>query len=225
MSVAKAPWQVSLQWLGRHFCGASIYNRHILVTAAHCLHGRHIKDLNARVGTSFRNHNGMIHAFKNYVIHNNYSEVNEKLKVYDIGMIWLQVPLTLASHVYPIPLSTIQPEPGSHIWTLGYGRTAEHKETVQLSAIHMKVLDNTDCAAILGEKHVTEVNFCAAAEGKEPCQGDFGDPLVQDKKLVGIVSWSTGCEDPQFPDVYTNVVTLRQWVEDTADSNGAETLI
>ena len=35
----KYPWQVSLQYVDKHRCGASIMNENFIITAGHCLGG------------------------------------------------------------------------------------------------------------------------------------------------------------------------------------------
>ncbi|XP_039765809.1 chymotrypsin-2-like isoform X2 [Pararge aegeria] len=49
--------------------------------------------------------------------------------------------------------------------------------------------------------------------------GDSGGPLIEDGKIVGVVSWGVPCAKG-FPDVYSRVFTFKDWIlEKTEISN------
>lgn len=69
--------------------------------------------------------------------------------------------------------------------------------------------------------------ICASSNGKKkgPCVGDIGSPLVtpdidigplEDTKLVGLYSWGKTCGNADYPDVYSNVASVRNWIATTA---------
>jgi hypothetical protein len=81
-------------------------------------------------------------------------------------------------------------------------------------AVELKLMTNQECkrkydAEIEKNNWIGNYSLCARNKGKDSCQGDSGGPLVCniDGKAVssGIVSGGTGCADPRFPGIYTNV--------------------
>ena len=54
------------------------------------------------------------------------------------------------------------------------------------------------------------------SDGKGSCTGDEGGPYVcninNKTVLVGVISWSNGCADPDFPGVYARVTHVLDWI-------------
>ena len=60
---------------------------------------------------------------------------------------------------------------------------------------------------------ITDRMLCASSTSGGPCQGDTGDPLVYNTKLIGMMSFSFGCGEGKFPAVYTDVTKFKDWIE------------
>lgn len=65
---------------------------------------------------------------------------------------------------------------------------------------------------------ITPRHICAGLKkgGKDSCQGDSGGPMTFDegtRKLVGVVSFGTGCAMPSYPGVYGRVTSVRSWIK------------
>ncbi|XP_049957858.1 trypsin delta-like [Schistocerca serialis cubense] len=58
VDISQYPWQLSLQKLGSHSCGASIISSDWVLTAAHCLEGPFINFMSFRAGSSIRESGG-----------------------------------------------------------------------------------------------------------------------------------------------------------------------
>ena len=47
---------------------------------------------------------------------------------------------------------------------------------------------------------------------------DYGGPLVASNRLVGMYSWGVGCGLPEYPEVYTKVSAVCDWIVTNAGS-------
>lgn len=48
--------------------------------------------------------------------------------------------------------------------------------------------------------------FCAAASGKDSCNGDSGGPIVDGSAVLqGTVSWGQGCAEAGYAGVYERI--------------------
>jgi trypsin len=85
----------------------------------------------------------------------------------------------------------------------------------QLQAVNVDIISRTECDNAYADYGGITVNMiCAAVPGggKDACQGDSGGPLVVGVQLVGIVSWGVGCAEAEYPGVYSNVATIKDFI-------------
>lgn len=108
----------------------------------------------------------------------------------------------------------------------GFGRLSESNtgqvETLQRVAV--PYISSSTCTNYYpGRIYDDMVCAGSASGGLDACQGDSGGPLFyqgsggdSDQTQVGIVSWGTGCAEPDKPGVYTSVAHHRDWIKNIA---------
>ncbi|MFG2831811.1 serine protease [Streptomyces sp. NPDC048434] len=224
--LSQSPWAVALASHERfgaqrsgQFCGGVLVGHSTVVTAAHCLSKevlgvpwREVRDLRIVVGRDKLSGGGgqELKPSKIWVNprYNNYTNDGD------------MAVLTLAKPVpnRPIPIAGRQDNAyraGSAATVYGWGdTTGGGSYASQLRAAHVNVLPDAVCArAYPGSADGTykaRTMLCAGEPdgGRDACQGDSGGPLVVRGRLVGLVSWGTGCGQRGSPGVYTRASAL-----------------
>ncbi|MEV5878849.1 serine protease [Streptomyces sp. NPDC052101] len=224
IDISQAPWTVALSSRDRfggtragQFCGGVAVARTTVLTAAHCLAEgvlgappNRARDLKVIAGrTDLMSSEGQEIAVRRARINPGYDSATN---VGDFAV------LTLAK---PLPQSAVVPmagpgdpayTPGTQALVSGWGdTTGKGAYPRRLYAAHLRVLSDDLCTrAYPGGPDGTYRSgsmLCAgeAGGGPDACQGDSGGPLVAAGRLIGLVSWGSGCGKAGSPGVYTRV--------------------
>uniref|UniRef100_A0A8C9XM57 Peptidase S1 domain-containing protein n=1 Tax=Sander lucioperca TaxID=283035 RepID=A0A8C9XM57_SANLU len=212
------PWQASLQSSGSHFCGGSLINSQLLLTASQ---GNIPASLTVSLGLQSlqgSNPNGVSRTVTNVIKHPNY---NSRTNDNDICLLQLSSPVTFTDFIVPVCLAA----PGSTFfsgvssWVTGWGDVnISLPPPGNLMEVNVPIVGNRECNCNYGVGSITNNMICAGlrAGGKDSCQGDSGGPLVSKQGnrwiLGGIVSFGNGCAQPNFPGVYTRMSQYQSWI-------------
>ncbi|SFC34719.1 serine protease [Streptomyces aidingensis] len=211
-------WAVALssperygQERGGHFCGGVVIGARTVLTAAHCLIPRPAGDLRVIAGRAdLKDTGGREVAVEAYWTN---PEYDPRTHSGDLGLLVLAEPLP-GDHVIPL---AGRDDPayaaGTPARVLGWGDVrGDGSYPDVLRAADVFVLDDEQCARAYADsaesghgRFTPGAMVCAGrrAGGADSCQGDSGGPLVARGRLVGLVSWGTGCGLPGRPGVYT----------------------
>lgn len=213
------PWQVSLQSDGSHFCGGSLLNEKIVITAAHCLSDIPPEAITIRIGSTTYKQGGQLFKISATKRHEDYDPATMSN---DIAVVNLATSVTFGKNAKPIKLAEKAPSTGVKAAVTGWGTTSivSGAMSPNLQAVLVKMISNKVCGSDVYNYglSIQPGMICASASGKDSCQGDSGGPLVSDGRLVGIVSWGRGCAAPKLPGVYVDVAYYNSWILKTIDN-------
>ncbi|KOC59197.1 Trypsin-1 [Habropoda laboriosa] len=216
-TIYQAPYQVSLQVSGHHFCGASIIAKNWVLTAGHCTtYGA--SSYRIRSGSTNVNSGGSVHRVQQVIRHENYGTTEKGIPINDIALLRLVDSDAFqfnsarkAANLYQGSSASLV---GKYALITGWGNTNSGTPVV-LNKVSVPMISKKQCDnAYKTIGGVPQGQICAGvmAGGKDSCQGDSGGPLFVDGHLAGVVSWGRGCGTPNFPGVYTDVSYFRQWI-------------
>jgi len=224
VEISESPWTVAVSSRDRfggtragQFCGGVVIGRSTVLTAAHCLSKevlgappKQVRDLKVIAGRGdLLSAEGREIAVRDTWINPRYDSYTN---AGDFAVLTLAEPLA-ASAVIPMAGpgdAAYKPGPGAVVY--GWGDTTGSGDyATALRAARVQVLPDALCEeAYPGSADGTYVAasmLCAGERegGRDACQGDSGGPLVAQGRLVGLVSWGSGCGRAGSPGVYTRV--------------------
>ncbi|KAH8352213.1 hypothetical protein KR084_002712, partial [Drosophila pseudotakahashii] len=228
--IERNPWQVSLVITNSRGCSGVIYSEDVVLTTAHCVRGRSPSDISVSFGSSTwgEGNKTFVHEV---IVHDGYSpEATYGSNANDVAVLRLRTPIPLGKNALPINIATETPKPGQWAQITGWGTThdgATDPGTVNLQGAYVQIEDQVTCQTAYSDSQpscstqnvaITEDMICANGMGKGPCAGDEGGPLVSvpGNQLIGLSSWNSFCAHPLYPDVYSNVIVLNDWIQVTA---------
>ncbi|TSK20091.1 Serine protease hepsin [Bagarius yarrelli] len=208
------PWQVSLQY-------DNVHQRY-----------RHVSRWRVLMGSIYNtpiHKNVVIAEVKTVVYHSSYLpfvDANIDDNSRDIAVLSLTKPLQFTDYIQPVCLPTYgQRLVDGQIGTVtGWGNVEYYgTQATILQEAHIPIISDAVCnAPDYYDNQVTTTMFCAGYEkgGTDSCQGDSGGPFVASDclsktsryRLLGVVSWGTGCAMAKKPGVYTRVSRFLPWI-------------
>ncbi|GGP86470.1 S1 family peptidase [Streptomyces melanogenes] len=130
----------------------------------------------------------------------------------DVAVLTLAHPLPAHSAILMAQAGDRAYTPGTTAEVYGWGDTTGYGDySPTLRAARVQVLPDATCQeAYAGSPDGTftaDSMLCAGdpGGGHDACQGDSGGPLVARGRLIGLVSWGTGCGQAHQPGVYTRI--------------------
>ncbi|MGW2649201.1 serine protease [Streptomyces sp. NPDC001393] len=224
IDVSQAPWTVALSSRDRfggtragQFCGGVAIAPTEVLTAAHCLAEdvlggppNRVRDFRVIAGrTDLLSGEGQEIAVRDARINPGYDSVTN---AGDFAVLTLAKPVPQSAVIGMAGPGDPAYRPGTQALVSGWGDTTGGGAYAhRLFAAHVRVLPDDVCARAYkgGSDGAFRARsmLCAGetAGGRDACQGDSGGPLVAQGRLIGLVSWGSGCGRPGSPGVYTRV--------------------
>lgn len=136
---------------------------------------------------------------------------------YDLAILHLAHPVIVSRHTFPAVLAEKSPLVGSSVQISGWG-TVQPKgafpRTLQVAST-LKVVPIKDCRAKWGRLFDLSGSgiFCAESATQSACHWDSGGPVMQEERLVGVISFGAKrCLEQGTPNGYVDVSTHRHWI-------------
>ncbi|XP_057182459.1 serine protease 53-like [Triplophysa rosa] len=215
------PYMVSVQQYRSHKCGGFLISDQFVMTAAHCrdstetltvVAGAH--DLSNKYEKSVRI------GVSSYEKHPSYKPAPELQA--DIMILKLDQTVKLNKNIKTIPIPTTPEDikKGTRCSVAGWGRLkTKSPASPKLIETNVKIMSKTGCARRWDRSYIASKMMCVYGHGGS-CDGDSGGPLVCGNTAVGVTSFgsSDNCNDPNKPEVYTEISAFLPWIHNVINS-------
>ncbi|KAL5012457.1 hypothetical protein ScPMuIL_011008 [Solemya velum] len=228
----EAPWQVSLQGRGQHFCGGCLIDNRWVLTAGHCMSDVPLDELTlvfGKVKQSYDSPNEQRRSAARIIVTNNLPEPTYPYKhegysqenglPNDIALIELDKPVAPSAYVQAIDILALGEYTTGNCEITGWGITAWGTPADHLQRSSMGLMEHRSCQDWWSQRgqNIFPYHVCIGNSYTTACNGDSGGPLVcRDSygawKLTGLTSWG----DPRcyvgYPNVYTRPAYFSDWI-------------
>ncbi|CAL8133623.1 unnamed protein product [Orchesella dallaii] len=228
---AEFPYLVSLQMnpeFGNryHYCSGSIFNASHIISAANCVEGRSVSEIQVVAGALTLQTTGADDPFiqrRDVVLVNIHSQFDPETLQNNVALLSLNEQLQFNSRIQPVVLPQQQMFVGN-CTVVGWGSNltpdGPSPEPQFLLKQNMTIVSLADCQSIYEFIYeIADTMICSKGtkdeETQGPCAGDTGSPLLctdasnNATVIAGIFSWSmVPCGDSSYPSIYTNITTM-----------------
>ncbi|KAJ3656231.1 hypothetical protein Zmor_015324 [Zophobas morio] len=205
----------------RFFCGGSLLTTRHILTAAHCVDGGIVFNVQAGSNRLEGDEAYRYDASTNdYILHPDY---NPETLENNVGFVVLRMdmPLIVGYRWSVSYLPTEDLEAGEGAIAIGWGQLGDETPGPEndLHYVDLATLTNAECKLTYGNQ-ITDDMVCAEGNYNEgTCIGDSGSPLVQNVRLglmkqVGIATFvsTNGCESTD-PSGFTRLYPHIDWIK------------
>lgn len=204
--------------MAQYACGGVLISKSLVLSVAHCGDLIQVVQL-GRPNLSTLDSNVETFNIKSVTIHPNFNKgapYNFDVAIYELD----------GESKLHQPISTLDYNSNNYwkdqsLVVTGHGATKFDSYSLSTMQLYteVKVFSRDDCKFKYGKQRISGTMMCASSVGKDACQGDSGGPLIakgktsNDDVIVGLVSWGLGCADQRYPGVYTDISSVRSWIE------------
>ncbi|KAH8358834.1 hypothetical protein KR093_002776, partial [Drosophila rubida] len=240
------PWTVLLEYRRVNgnglstSCAGTLINQRYILTAAHCLTGRIVREIGPLVSARLGEHDtrtavdcpsgggacssaAQRFSIEEMRVHELYKESTPN-QMHDIGLVRLERDVRYSNSIQPVCLpSVVAPETkraGQQFTVVGFGRTLKVARSPVKQKLVVNYVEPAKCRSKFAERKISIVatQLCAGGEfSQDSCDGDSGGPLMRFRDnswvLEGIVSFGYKCGLKDWPGVYTSVAAYDIWIK------------